>query len=370
MTDIEHRDGPISKRWFILSLIIGAFLMGIALWLESVKVGTPVWDEILVHVGADVFMAGVLLLLSRRLVVRVQQAVARAATAAAEAVLEQNARQVEVRIDELAERIDRAVEARNRRQDDAVSALERPSYESVADALAEANKLGAVQNGVIRVQASRERGELALDFSWGTNLGDERFHQVQLHELLVKAHVYADQARQGGWPVIQTVWEPTDTADAVGFRLREQLERQGRWKGDGTLVWPMVLKNLQRSLDLAIRSRRRDGSGPELQGALIEMVNGEWAITDAGLECPSRKFVLSESAFPDLLVPAFERQEAAKWRPTPRPEWVDADQWSGLVAEGRRRFPIRRGPLLGQPQWVPLSQRPADLRSDTTVPSL
>jgi hypothetical protein len=313
--------------------------------------------ETLVSVGTAFLLAGVLFFLQRRFVAQVEEAVTKTAESAAEARVEDRVRQVDARIDELGERINEALAARRQRQDAAVQALDAPSYRTVATALAEANKLGALATGHIRVQGSRDRGELALDFSWGIDRGDGRFAQPQRTKLEVSAHIYADERGQGARPVIETTWEPNDSAEQVGLRLRELLELRGRWRGGGTLDWSMALRNLQKSLDVAIRSRRRDGNSWMVEGALFELVDDEWAITDAGLECPLRGFNLRESEFPDLVRARSQQGPPAPWRPVP-PEWVDSQLWEQLLARARGYFPIRRGPMLSTPNWIALREGP------------
>ncbi|MGH2485586.1 MAG: hypothetical protein ACRDHE_06210, partial [Ktedonobacterales bacterium] len=117
--------------------------------------------------------------------------------------VEQRVQQVDARIDELRDRINAELTARNLRQDSAVQALDVPTYMNLATALAEANRLGAIADGTIRVQGSRERGELALDFSWTRQMADGRFSLPDRTELMVKAYIYADERARGGRPVIQ-----------------------------------------------------------------------------------------------------------------------------------------------------------------------
>lgn len=318
--------------------------------------------DTMVSIGSALLLAGALFFLQRRFVVEVQDVVSRAAVSAADARIDERVRSVDARLDELDQRMDEAIGARSERQDTAVRSMDVPTFQSVANALAVANKLGALAYDHVTVQGSRDLNELGLDFSWGVDLGDGRFGQSRRIALAVKARVYADERSRGSRPVIETTWDPVDSAAQVGLRLREQLEKRGRWRGDATLDWPMALRNLQRSLELAIRSRRRDGDGTIIEGALFEIVGEDWAITDAGLECPSHGFVLHESEFPERNVAALRQMrggEADQWRPD-APDWVDAGLWDELVRRGRNRFPIRRGPVAMTPTWVGLKEGPGE----------
>ena len=344
--------------------VIGPSIAGVALVLSAfVTEYLFSWKgaaiETLVGVGTSLLLAAVLFFLQRRFVSVVEEVAARAAETAADARVEESVQRVDARIDELGQRLNQVLEARSQRQDSAVQALDVPTYKSIANALAEANRLGAIVDGNIRVQGSRERGELALDFSWKRQMADGRFSEPERTELKVEAYIYADEHARGGRPLIRTIWRPQDSADQVGLELRGQLERRGRWKSDGTLDWPMSLKNLQASLDAAIRSRRRDGSGPVFHGALIERVGDEWALTDAGLECPGRGFLLRHSEFPERTY-ARSQQDAPPPFDPPRPEWVDPTTWQDLLAEGKRYFPRREGPYLGIPTWIPAEEGPTE----------
>jgi hypothetical protein len=355
----SHKE-HINVWWVIGSFIAGVALIAAAFVTEYLFAWNGAAIETLVGVGTSLLLAAVLFFLQRRFVSVVEEVAIRAAETAADARVEQRVRQVDARIDELRDRINAELTARNLRQDSAVQALDVPTYMNVATALAEANRLGAIADGTIRVQGSRERGELALDFSWTRQMADGRFSLPDRTELMVKAYIYADERARSGRPVIQKDWGPGDSAKDVGLELREQLERRGRWHGEGTLDWPMALKNLQASLDLAIRSRRRDGSGPSLQGALIERVGDEWAVTDAGLECPSRGYLLMQSEFPNLIYPRSQQDPPPPFKPV-RPEWADPSLWQELLAEGRRFFPRREGPFLHAPTWMPLTEGPTPI---------
>ncbi len=343
----------VNYGWVIGSGLIGLLLIGAGFACQYALnwQGAPV--EALIAVGTAFMLAGALYFLQRGFIVEVREVVSRTAEAVADTRIEERVREVNARLDELGTRMSQMLAMRRERQDEAVQAMQMPTFMTVATALAEANKLGAIYNGRVRVRASWNRDELGLDFTWGTVMGDQRFAQPQHDELKVRAHVYADERGRGERWVIETAWEPSDTVEAVGLRLREQLEKRGRWKSDQTLDWPMALRNLQSSIDLAIRSRRRDGTG-WIQGALIERVVDEWAITDAGLEFPGRGVALAEYDFPDR----YHGGGAENWPPV-CPEDVEAGLWEELIRRGEAYFPIFRGPIVSQPTWIPLTEPPA-----------
>lgn len=351
----------VNLRWVIASGGVGAFLVGSAFAMEDFHKWQGVSIETMVNLGSAFLLAAVLFFLQRRFVTQVSVAVGRAATTAVNSRIDERDREVEARLDQLDQRMVEVLAERSLRQDAAMQALDFPSYETVAEALAEANRLGALANGRVTVQASVTLDELGLEFSWGQNTGDGRFGFRGEPALTVHGHVYGDAHAAGGRPVIETQWRPAETADVVGLRIREQLENRGRWQGVGTLDWQMALRNLQRSLDIAIRSRRRDTSEGLLQGALFELVGEDWAITDSGIECPERAFLLPETSFPERpgcgRRSGNEEDDYKSWIPE-QPVWVESELWELLVRRSKPRFPIRRGPMRTQPQWMPLRQGP------------
>ena len=337
--------------------IVGALLIISAFALQHFWKWEGVSLETLVSVGAAVLLAGVLFFLERRFLTEVCDVATTAAKVAADARIDEHTRDVAARLDELDERMSALLGERERRQDESVRGLDVPTAESVANALAEANRLGAIKFGHVTVQASRDLYELGLEFSWGADAGDGRSGIPARKVLMVTGHVYSDERSRSPNPAILLEWQLNEPTEQVGLRLREQLENRGRWQSDGTLDWPSALRNLQKSLDLAIRSRRRDGSDGLLHGALFELVGDDWAITDAGLECPSQDgYIFSESEFPERYAMR-NMHQVEPWAPEP-PPWVEPALWDELVRRGGRHFPIDRGPMRGPPSWIPLKEGP------------
>lgn len=353
----DRQKERVSLRWVFGSGGVGTLFVAAAFFVQYVLSwnGAPV--EALISIGAAFGLAGVLYFLQRRFIVEVRQVATRTAESVADARVTERVQEVNSRLDELGKRMNEIVSERAQRQDAVVEAIDVPTYESVANALAEANKLAAIVDGQVRVQASRDRDELGLDFSWIRHFGDDRQRQPPRDVLKMRAHVYADERAQGGIPVIETDWKAGDSAADVGLRLREQLEHEGRWKSDGTLDWPQALNNLKKALGLAIRSRRRDGTG-WLQGALIELVVLEWAITDAGVESPGHGVVVRESDFPNMYAEGRDNVELMQNWPPPAPVWVFKDLWDEVLRRGHAFFSRPSGPIRMSPTWIPLKEGP------------
>jgi len=334
-------------------------LIALALAFEHIYDWSGVSEETFVAIGSAFFLAGVLFFLERRFLRDVGEV---ARTAAAQEVAEQTSG-LRVGLDQLRARMDDDLRRRDVSHDEAVEAMAVPSYQTVANVLAAANRLGAISHGDVTVQASTDPDELGFTFSWRFDRGDGR-HGFEPHRALVLApRVYADIGSHEPTPYLDTEWHPDETAAEVGTRLIEMLQHRGRWRSAGTLDWAQTLQNLQRALDWAIRSRRRDeGADDLLDGALIELVNDEWAITESGVESPTRRFLLRGDAFPEKRRSSgrIRHQEDEGWQAPACPEGVDAVTWDRVIKRAKRAFPMYRGLATAVPPWSPLMEGPED----------
>ena len=337
--------------WIVGSEGLGLVLIAVAFYVEDKHRWTGASEATLIDVGSAFLLAGVLFFVQRRFLKDVSDVVQKAAT-------EEVAAQIgplRVRLDELAREVDEDLRQRDEESVAAARAMEEDTtYYTVATLLAAANDLGALYQDTVTVQASTNPDELGLEFSWIDDLGDGRFGVEPHIALRVRGRIYADiEGRSDGRPVIQTDWQPSMLAKQVGVELISQVRHKSRWNGSGTLDWQFALRNLRQAVELAIRSRQRREVEGLLQGALIEMVNDEWFITDAGIECPGRGYLLAEHTFfekirkPGLI----GMIDDPRWAPPARPEGVDDVTWQRIVARAKWVFPIRRGPVIMAPTW-------------------
>ncbi|HVX23318.1 MAG TPA: hypothetical protein VHB02_18400 [Acidimicrobiales bacterium] len=355
------RKVKVAWRWVFACEIPGVVLIALAFFLESHYAWEGVSQATMIGIGTALLLAGVLFFFERRFLQDVGDIAAREGAAAAQEEIAASTQTINVRIDQLADQMQSLISEQAAVHDEAVAAMEVPTFDSVASALAHANTLGALNWGHVTVQGSDDPDELGVEFSWGLDRGDGRFSQSAHHALTVKAIVYADFYISGGRPVFEIEWAPDEDALQAGLRLRSQLVTRGRFKSEGTFRWEQSLKNLQSALDLAIRSRRLDPGAVHLHGALSELVSDEWMITEAGLECPGHDgYLYAHDSFPSRHLQMTHR-EREEWMPD-RPNWVDDAMWKRLIERGKRIFPIERGPITAAPSWVPTTQTPAELR--------
>lgn len=343
----------------------GACLIGLAFFLQDRYKWQGDSEATLIAIGTALLLAGVLFFFERRFLRDVGEIAAREGAAAAQAEVAEATEDINVRIDQLAERMREGLAEQAAAHDAAVVAMETPTFDTVGAALALANSLGALKFGHVTVPASDDPDELGLEFSWGEDRGDGRFGHPARNVLKVEALVYADFHISGGRPVIEIEWGPSESATEAGLRLHAQLTARGRLRSEATFRWEQALQNLRYAIDIAVRSRRRDPGALHLHGALAELVNDDWVITEAGLECPNHEgYIYAQDNFPSRLerMARLSHKEREEWIPD-RPEWVDEALWRRLIDRGKRMFPIERGgPRLTNPPWLPATKTPADLR--------
>lgn len=308
-------------------------------WTEDRWAWQGVTPSVLVNAGTAFGLAGLLFLLERRFVTVVRQASTAAATQAADTVadrLEARTEALETRLGELDEQTARRVQAQREAQDRTVDALEVVSFDSVTRALETAAGLRALLGDRAEVQASKDRDGVWLAFSWGRKqLGADYYGEVHYDEPKLMIEVHADTQ----WVEIE--WRADEAAPEVATRLIHELRSAGLWTGDDMLDWQLALQNLQRTVDVAITSRRRDAGAWHLTDQLDRLVDDEWAITKSGIERRGHEMVLARSAFPVPNRPlpgSRESDEVKTFAPT-APAGVDPDLWSYLVREGKKRFP-------------------------------
>jgi hypothetical protein len=352
----SNREAGVQRvRW---GWVIGCFTGGtaltvLALWLEDRWSWQGVFPSVLVNVGSAFGLAGALFLLERRFtrtVIRVSERTIRQAAQQLEERLQERTDRLTARIEDLQAQVDQRMRRRAGEQDAKITALDdNVSYATVTEAMAEANRLAAIDNGKVAVHASADPDGLGLIFEWGTDYQEFHAYDGELLQpqpprpyLHIKARIEADREQHGSPPSIEVEWRPDDAAADIAEKLITELQTAGRWHGQGTLDWTLALRNLARSLDTAISSRRRDQGAWHLHGSLIELVGDDWAITTVGLECPRHDYLLPAAEFPTIIDERNNELAGRDWSPPDPPAWADYGEWSRVIRRCKREFRMRR----------------------------
>lgn len=192
------------------------------------------------------------------------------------------------RLDELEARLSarRAeTEATQNRVVDAIA--EEVSFSTLAAALSEAERVGAIEDGSLTVPASTQPPWLAAQFRFGTShvvRGDGLIiNDGTVPSLTVKVEV-EKLVGEFGRPIFEVEWDPATESDEVGDDLTTQLRHRGRLGEAKVFDFSLAVRELQRGLRLALSDQRSPAGSEALHGHLLELVGEDWAITRAGVE--------------------------------------------------------------------------------------
>ena len=340
------------------------------LWPSSNK--AAFLSDVLLEIGTALALVGVVFLVQRQLtatLTRGTQKIVQESEVRTKNVVEESETRtkestnaLETRMDELEDQFKKSLAAKDAEQDLALAALQADAgFDSVTRAIEAANDIGALAAGYPTVEASTDPDELSLEFRWITTVGPGGW-PTGAH-LTVHAQIEADLEGVGGRPVIEVDWSAGKSAADVGVELVTELRRRDRWTGKGTLDWTLALRNLSRTLEVAVRSHRHDPGAWDLHGAVFELAQGRWAITTAGLECPAKSYLLAQVEFPGPLV---RGKEASPWEP-PKPSWAELTEWRRVLKRAVRLLPTANGPARAAPSWTPMTSA---LRAHIERPSL
>lgn len=260
--------------------------------------------------------------------------IARAAAGAAEARFAQRTSQLETRLDELTAAVQQRNQEDAQNQDSLVKTLDYPSYQNVMRVLEEADKLQAVAGSFVgpevTVAASSDRDLLSLRF-FRYRIVDGNPPTFTL-EVIAKPHTHA---RNRPSPPLQLRWNASESAAEFGHRLSQQILTSRLLDNSGDFDWSLTIANLKKSLDVALRSRRREPGAWLLEGRLYELLGDDWAVTTAGLEHrPEPIFIIPAAEFLRRHLPGRDRslEDITRSLRAKRPDWCSIDDWEWLIS--------------------------------------
>jgi len=318
----DQNNGRLNWGWLISCCLAGAFLIGLALALQTVWLWAGIVPDALVEMGVATTFVGLAFLFERRFV----RGITRAATVAAEESFARQTQQMQTRIDELTATVQSRLGQDADAQDEIVAQLDYPSHGRIMKALEEAANLHALPRGLVRVNAGTELGFLTLSFTRHWERGGYVLEVILRPEPRSKKQFST-------MPTLR--WQDSESAADVGHRIAVEIQRMGFLDDLRVFDWSEALSNLKKSIHVAIRSQRRDPGAWLLKGSLFELIEDDWAVTSAGLE---------HRPPPDLLIPAKEffqhhipgrdtrsEDDVMESLRARRPDWCDPDRWGWLL---------------------------------------
>jgi hypothetical protein len=222
----------------------------------------------------------------------------------------------------------------------------------------------------VTVQANEKPHGIWVTFSYGAHFGGRE--RLEDDQLLIQ--VWPLLTRRGpGLLIIEDFWGSGEQLSQVARRLGDKLRKEGARGVGNTPNWTMAMRNLQRSLDVALPVEH---GGWHLSGALHELVGEDWAITTAGIEHRDLGVVVGVEDIPRRPFPFGSRAETnegadpTEWDPGV-PGGADPDEWAVVLSRGRAAlerpgYALEAGTGFGWmsesvPTWVPagrMAKRP------------
>jgi hypothetical protein len=358
-TDVGDKQGNRGRWGWVLSCeLAGSILIGIAYYTEARWNWQGVTPSVLVNLGTALLIAGVLFFIERRFigaVERVTEKAADQAVAGAERRIAEKTDALAARLTDVQDRLEQRLAERASGEDAATRGLfENVSFESTVDALNAAINLNSICDESLTVPANRDRlPRFVIRFRWASGGQGINKRPGEVSEnvetngsphLDIEAH-HATKNMGMIFFVADVVWDNSKSAIDVGEDLTVALQRSGQWQGGADLDWPFCLESLQRGLDIAIRSRRRDANAWHLTGRLRELVGMDWAITETAIEAPGHGYVLQLGYFKNDIDEHFEEAMRGRLPHREKPDWADKEEWEYILQKVGDYF-LRQNVLL------------------------
>jgi hypothetical protein len=324
----------INLKWAVPATIVGVGIVIGGLVVGRFSRATVA--EALISLGVALALVGVLVFLERHMLREVSHV---AASAASDAVENQTAdlRERMSRLEDLDEAQVRAREERKRRSDQLIDRLKEANLDHprfVGDLLLSAltDKLFDGATFHVRTSADAECPVLYMvPLVSGTDviglwLAFEQFDQFQHMKVEGVPEPIVVPVNNGSG----AMWVHGTTAGEVAGELESKLEQRNEPRHSFSLAF--ALERLAQSVLVMRDARAADAGSPQrLRGALVLLINDQWAITSEGLE----SLASEAAAYPISLAHwgsdgTWQRQHLKVSSPRPSEssaEWREASSW-------------------------------------------
>jgi hypothetical protein len=214
------------------------------------------------------------------------------------------------------------------------------TYASVSGPLRDAERSGAISES-FRVPASAELGGMHL----------------HLRNLILMDRAVGGTPHLSLTPwfldsrSVQSVsWNDGEDVRTVMEKIIARLEEANIDASAATFDPELVFRNLRHSLSVAVRSRRGE-LDRRLRGPLIELVDDQWAFTEAGLESRTDDVFVPTDVFPATIA-RFQDPGTPPFVPPDAPAGVSKDTWQELMEIAERTYLGHGGRLAGRRGFV------------------
>lgn len=323
--------------WVLGTVGVGGALIALGIVGDLEWRWEPIVSGTLTSVGATFLLAFVIFIMERRFT----RTVTRRVEESTRSIVQEETRALTNRLEDLEADLEQRREGTRATQEQYVDAItEDISYEALSAALQEADRVGAIRDG-LTVSGSPTDLSTVTTFSWATRhltrgdglvLDDGTVHHLNIRVVL--------QQRPGefGLPVYDRDWEQGEGPAEVAEALDVQLRSRGRLTEAKTFDFVFAVRNLQAGLRLALNDQHAAPGAERLHGQLLEVLQNGWVVTTEGVQNLETGFVAAgedlgfnrgSSVFgPTWSVP---RNFAAP----PPPEGIPSRQWEQVVERAR-----------------------------------
>ena len=324
-------------------VLIGAAIAGLGITLNVAFHWQDIWPSALLGVGITFALGGVLVVLQRALVERVDEGIqfvgqqVKAVEDRTEVIEQEIAGRQPISLDDLRAIADSVSESSHRTRSEAIASLKEDlSFANMAKVLELAVTLGAIGPGF------RARSSYRLDGVRLSASPPEQFlprgESAPVPAIFLSV-VPVNPEQPAPKPVD---WRESQTISQVVAGLIESCRIANIESSPPAFDPQLGFRGLIDALDLAIRVRQGDGT-PRFRGALIEVIDETWCVTTVGLE----------ARFQDVFVPRYQlvrfepqgliggRLTFIRHLETPdRPaDWISEDDWARVTRIAHSALP-------------------------------
>jgi hypothetical protein len=321
---------------------IGATIAGLGIALNLAFDWRDIWPSTLLDVGVTFALGGVLVVLQRALVERVDEGIqlvgrqVQAVEHRTEAIEQEIADRQPISLEDLRAITDSVSESSHRARSEAIVSLKTDlSFGNMATVLQLAASLGAIGQG-FRARSSCRLDGVRLSATppctWIPPGANDPIPGILLSVVSV------DPEQPVPNPVI---WQESQSVAQVVADLIASCRTANMDSTPPAFDPRLGFAGLIDALDLAIRVRQGDGT-PRFRGALIEVIDETWSLTTAGLEArfqgifvPRDQLVRFQRQAPGR-IPAASRQLLSPGVPA---DWVSEQDWARVVRIAHSALP-------------------------------
>lgn len=278
--------------WVLGTVGVGGALIALGIVGDLEWDWEPVVTGTLTSVGATFLLAFVIFVMERRFT----RTVTRRVEESTRSIVREETRALTNRLGDLEDDLKQRREETRTTQDQYIDAItEDISYETLSAALQEADRVGAIQDG-LTVSGSPVTPSTLTTFSWVTRQltrGDGFvLDDGTVHHLNVRV-VVQQYPGEIALPWYDRDWEQGEGAVEVAEALDERLRNDGRLTEAKTFDFVFAVRNLQAGLRLALDDQHAAPGGERLRGRLCEVLQNGWVVTTEGVQNVETGFAAS-----------------------------------------------------------------------------